>query len=725
MIAFGNLPAPITSTRRAVLWNPEQREGKTTKVPYQARAPRECASVTDPTTWASFPEAYRAYRLHQGYGIGIVLDGSDRLIGVDLDHCRQPGTGVIEPWAQAIVDCLSSYTESSPSGTGLRIFLHGDPLPPTTGRKKGRIEVYDRGRYLTLTGHWIEGTPRTIEERAPELAAWHAQVFGSPQRAADPDPAPSSAPRAGSSLSDAEVLAVGMRAKNGDRFAQLWAGDTSHYDGDDSAADLGLANLLAFYTQRNGDQMDRLFRQSGLMRAKWDSRRNQSTYGADTIAKAIAGCGAVYTPAVTVELDETDDAETDTAADVVASSAWPTLADDALTGLFGEFVNAVEPHTEADPVGLLGHALVLFGNLIGRRPQVAVGDDLHHLNENILVVGDTSTGRKGMALNAVKTLYADVDPDWMTTRVLAGLSSGEGLIYVVRDPLLSDGEIVDTGVADKRLTVVETEFAKVLRVSRRDNNTLSTILRQCWDDGSLRVMTRNSPLTATGAHVSVVGHITPLELRHELKTTDMASGFINRFLLVLVKRRHLLPVGGRLEDTARAQLVKDFTAAATAARDVDVLTRDDDALAHWTEVYEHLTRGRLGLVGAICNRAPAHVLRLSALYALADQSATIQRCHQQAALALWEYAEASATMIFGQRVGHRLANFLLEFMRSKPAGVTRTEIRDELGRNRHADEISEALQLLKDLGLAAFTVEPPASGPGRPTERWKAETGTT
>ncbi len=142
-------------------------------------------------------------------------------------------------------------------------------------------------------------------------------------------------------------------------------------------------------------------------------------------------------------------------------------------------------------------------------------------------------------------------------------------------------------------------------------------------------------------------------------------------------------------------------------------------------MYGHLTRSRLGLVGAICNRAPAHVLRLSALYALVDQVDTIQRRHQQAALAVWEYAEASATLIFGQRVGHRLANFLLETLRSEPGGLTRTQIRDLLGRNRHADEISEALQLLHDLGLASSSVQPVASGPGRPTVRWFAEIGTT
>ena len=538
-------------------------------------------------------------------------------------------------------------------------------------------------------------------------------------------------------LSDAEVLAAAMRARNGDAFAQLWAGDTSRYNGDDSAADLGLTNYLAFYTQRDPDQMDRLFRQSGLYRDKWDSRRRDSTYGADTIARAIRDCRDTYTPAITIELDDTPDVsasfasshpsasephETPDAADLIEAAAWPTLSDAALIGVFGDYVRALTPHTEADPVGLLAHALVLFGNLIGSRPRVTVGDDLHHVNENILAIGDTSTGRKGMALNAAIALFADVDPDWMTTRLVAGLSSGEGLIHAVRDPQLSnEHEVVDAGVADKRLAVTETEFAKVLRVSRREHNTLSTILRQAWDSGTLRVMTRNNPLTATGAHVSIIGHITPLELRQELKTTDMASGFINRFLLVAVKRRHELPFGGRLEATVRAGLVDRFRTAIALTRDVEVLTRDEDARTHWQEVYGQLTRSRQGLVGAICNRAPAHVIRVSALYALADGVDTIQRRHQQAALALWDYCEASATMIFGKRVGHRLANYLLELMRSEPTGVTRTQVRDALGRNRHVDEISEALQLLKELGLATCVTEPNLSGPGRPTVRWMAK----
>jgi hypothetical protein len=715
-----HLPSDILHSARALVWKYETREGtpKPTKVPYIPHRPARKAAVDDATTWGPFATAYNTVQDGKADGVGIML--GEGLVGLDLDNCRDAETGVITHEAQALIEEINSYTELSPSRTGVHIFAHG-ALPPGRRVKKNdglEIEMYADLKYFTVTGAHVAGTPLVIHDRTDELVALHRRVFG-----VAPVPPPTSEAST-SPLSDSEVLALAMRARNGDRVAQLWSGDTSRYSGDDSAADLALCNALAFYTQ-DADQIDRLFRSSGLMREKWDSRRNQSTYGSDTIARALRDIRETYTPPadpIELELDDAVETDADVVSNQIAASAWPTLSDDALIGPFGDFVRAVSPTTEADPVGVLAHALVLFGNLVGRGPQVAVGEDLHHVNENILIVGDTSTGRKGMALNTAKALMGDVDPDWMTTRLMSGLSSGEGLIYAVRDPQTSsEGEIIDTGVADKRLVAVETEFAKVLRVSRRENNTLSTILRQAWDDGTLRVMTRNNPLTATGAHVSIVGHITPLELRQELKTTDMASGFVNRFLVLCVKRRHLLPDGGRLDDRVRAPLVAAFRAAAQAAQDVGILARDVDAQAHWSQIYGHLTRSRLGLVGAICNRAPAHVLRLSAIYALADQSPTIQRRHQLAALAVWDYAEASAMLIFGQRVGHRLANFLLELMRSTPTGVTRTEIRDALGRHGRADEISEALQLLNDLGLATLTKE---MGPGRPTARWVATTAT-
>lgn len=700
MIALANLPTEITSTSRAVVWNPEQRGGRSTKVPYQARFPRAYAKVDDPKTWAPFLTAYRAYTQKQAYGVGIVLDGSDRLIGLDLDACRHPD-GTIEPWAHAIVNRLQSYTEASPSGTGLRIFLHSDPLP-TDGRRKDRIEVYQAKRYLTVTGDWIPGTPRTIEERTAVLHAWHAEVF--PPVA---DPVRDAVPGA-STLSDAEVIAVAMRAKNGDRFARLWVGDTSQYDGDDSSADLALCNRLAFYTQCDPDQMDRLFRQSGLMRNKWDSRRGESSYGSDTLQKAIRGCCDTYTPAIELELDETDDAGTDTVVE-----AWPALADAAYHGGLGTIVQAMGPYTEADPVALLAHLLVGFGSLVGRSPKTYVGATAHHTNENILIVGDTSTGRKGTAWDEVVHLLTDVDLEWVGTRVVGGLSSGEGLIAEVRDAS-ADGE--DPGIGDKRLLVTETEFAKVLRVCRREGNTLSTVLRQAWDSGALRTLTRGHPLRATDTHVSIVGHVTPRELRHELKHVDMGNGFANRFLMVLVRRSQLLPDGGRMGDQERAELVRFLEQAAAAARRHTEVGRTDEAREHWRRIYPDLTSARDGLVGALANRAAAHVIRLSLLYALADRAEAIGLAHQQAAHAFWQYSEASIRYLFAHRIGDRLADYLLALIEGTgDAGITQTKIQEALGRHRKADEIHEALQTLVDYGVIESRLE---RGKGRASTRW-------
>jgi hypothetical protein len=144
-------------------------------------------------------------------------------------------------------------------------------------------------------------------------------------------------------------------------------------------------------------------------------------------------------------------------------------------------------------------------------------------------------------------------------------------------------------------------------------------------------ITRNSPLKATGAHISIVGHCTPQELRQEVRSTDMASGFLNRFIVLLVRRSRMLPEGGRVDPVTCEALVRRFVAASDHARRVDVLTRTEEARAHWQTVYADLTRERPGLIGAVCSRATAHVLRLSMLYALADHSPQIRLCDQQAA----------------------------------------------------------------------------------------------
>jgi len=208
---------------------------------------------------------------------------------------------------------------------------------------------------------------------------------------------------------------------------------------------------------------------------------------------------------------------------------WPELDGAALYGLPGDVVQVFEPHTEADPVAVLANLLCAFGSVIGRGAFARVGATEHHLKLFVGLVGETAKGRKGESWGPVKVLTEGVDPGWASERVMGGLSSGEGLIYAVRDEVRDErkGEevVLDPGEPDKRLLAVEGELAGLLKVMTREGNTLSPTIRQAWDGDRPRTMTKNSPTRATGAHVSIIGHVTKAELLRHLGATEAANGF--------------------------------------------------------------------------------------------------------------------------------------------------------------------------------------------------------
>ena len=171
-----NIPADITELCQWVIWRYrfDDSRGEYTKPPYQING-KGYASSTDRSTWGSFHDALKA---NQGWGvdgIGIVLTIEMGIVGVDLDHCRDPETGKLEEWAEKIVKRFNSYSEVSPSGAGLRIFLTG--TLPEGRRKKGNIEIYSSGRYLTVTGQIFQGVPRTIEARQKQIDDFLAESF--------------------------------------------------------------------------------------------------------------------------------------------------------------------------------------------------------------------------------------------------------------------------------------------------------------------------------------------------------------------------------------------------------------------------------------------------------------------------------------------------------------------------------------------------------------------
>lgn len=410
---------------------------------------------------------------------------------------------------------------------------------------------------------------------------------------------------------------------------------------------------------------------------------------------------------------------------------WPApLKKDALYGLAGEFVDLIEPHTEADPVALLAQFLAATGNIIGPTAYFQVEADKHYLKIFPVLVGETSKGRKGVSLGHIKSIFKQIDPEWAEKRIMSGLSSGEGLIWHVRDeikrnePMREKGRITgyqevvdDPGELDKRLFVVETEFASTLRVIGRDGNTLSPTIREAWDDGNLQSLTKNSPARATGAHISIVGHITKDELRRYLNRTEMGNGFANRFIWLCVERSKLLPEGGHLDDTELAPIITKLKDAVKFGKIVRELKKDDHAAEMWAWIYPDLSEGKPGLLGAVISRGEAQVMRIACIYALLDKSYLIREKHLLAALALWNYSEASARYIFGDATGDYMADRILNRLRDSANGLTRTEISNLFSRNESWEKIDSALLSLMRHDLIRMLQE---STGGRPIERWMA-----
>jgi hypothetical protein len=283
----------IRDLRQWLCWRIEEREGKPTKVPYSPLT-GEKASTTNPDTWAGYSEAVEAYREHGYSGIGVVFSEDDPFCGVDLDGCLNPEAGEIEVWAREIIEELNSYTEMSPSGKGVHVLVRAT-LPEGRNRK-GRFEAYDRGRYFTVTGKHLAGSPQTIESRQEELRAVLRRVFGEESANGHTKPVAPTDPLH-NDLTDGEVIQKALAASNGARFSRLWNGDTSGY-GSPSEADLALCGMLVFWTGGDTTRIDTLFRQSGLYRKKWD----RNDYRNRTIREALSGKTEFYEAPRSVKL---------------------------------------------------------------------------------------------------------------------------------------------------------------------------------------------------------------------------------------------------------------------------------------------------------------------------------------------------------------------------------------------------------------------------------------
>ena len=280
---------------------------------------------------------------------------------------------------------------------------------------------------------------------------------------------------------------------------------------------------------------------------------------------------------------------------------WPNpMPETAFYGLAGEVVAAIMPATEAAREAILINFLVTFGAMAGRGPYTIAGNARHGVNLFVVLTGATSGGRKGTSQAAVNEIFLQVDADFMKDKTPGGLSTGEGLIWAVRDPIYRpkkrkggspddepEMELEVPGIDDKRLLVIETELGQTLQVLKREGNTLSAILRQAYDGKEcLQSLTKAVKGQSTGAHVSLIGHVTREELLQNFASVEILNGLGNRILWVCVRKSKDLPEGGRMPDLS--ELAEKVSAALRFASPGPEVARSDATAKMWAKVYPAL-----------------------------------------------------------------------------------------------------------------------------------------
>jgi hypothetical protein len=409
-------------------------------------------------------------------------------------------------------------------------------------------------------------------------------------------------------------------------------------------------------------------------------------------------------------------------------------------GIAGEVAKLATANSEADPIAVAATFLVMTGAYFGRAKYQPIGDEDHHPRLFVALVGQSAYARKGTSLHGPKAFWRACDKVLQDTSGLPFtlgnplkignmLSSGEGLLYPIRDPeeldASEEADLTDkqrkqrNALRDKRLFVIEQELASMFKVMQREGSTLSEVLRRLYDGGDISPMTKRDTIVVTEPHVTLLGHITRDELSLVLKPTDILNGLANRFLWLLVRRSKSIahPVPMDSSDVYRIgkELARLVIAAHTISNGNGRVDFDPAAYELFSAIYPEIVTERRGVIGSILSRGSVIVRRLAMIYAMLDGSDLIRPEHIEAAMALWRYSVDSATIIFGRREADPRAQKLMDFLPEDGRPVRREKIiSDCFKRNILQPDLDVVLAELMQANRIYFKSQPSKNGRGRP-----------
>ncbi len=400
---------------------------------------------------------------------------------------------------------------------------------------------------------------------------------------------------------------------------------------------------------------------------------------------------------------------------------WPSRLPFEQMGNAGRIALLASHGTEIDPHAVIFSLLSVAGGVIGPDIHLYVGEARHYCRLFCVLAGASSRGRKGSSLAPILSIFKEIVPEFPEIWTSGPLSSGEGLLWRIRDAseeVDKEGMPIDPGVDDKRLIVLDGEFAAALRAMKRESNTLSAIIRSAWDSGDISPLTKTKPVRVTNGHVCFVSHITTPELHACLSESDAMNGFSNRILWICTRRQGSVPFPERLSKDARGEIGANLSNALLTAGKTSEITLSPEAKALFGEAYPILTQERPGLYGSATSRAEAQVMRMAIILALLDGSPVIRRDDMVRALHCWRYAEESARFVFGDREPDQRANKILAFLSGGEKTTTQI-INNLFGKNGVG--IADVLEHLQAVGKITSRRE--KSGK-KPTTWWNLSGNT-
>jgi Protein of unknown function (DUF3987) len=397
---------------------------------------------------------------------------------------------------------------------------------------------------------------------------------------------------------------------------------------------------------------------------------------------------------------------------------WLPSAEPAVFDCYlGQLAERLDPYTEADQVGVLASLLAAVGVHLGPAPHLQIGYERHPLLVWPLLIGDTAVGKKGTSYNMAKALLTLADKDFVGSNIRSGLSTGEGLADVfasdtveqkgkpARARLLPEGDI--------RLLAYETEWSSIMARMKRENNTLSAMLRQAWEGGDLSTLNVDARV-AKESHLGILAHITPEEFKAKVSAADMAGGTYNRFLPIAVAQSKFLPKAEKADPLLTEQLGASLADRLGHAGRLRAVGFTDAGSLAWERLYYQFSAYHKEEVRVrqFVSRAAPYCLRIAAIYAALDRTDKISPAHLAAAVALVRYSIESARAVLYGNDDARLVDWIAA---AGPAGKTRGDISDGYYRKnakRDGIDVDTVLARLVAAGHISLTTRPPAGGRG-------------